>query len=166
MSLLKRLAPSLVTRLALALAFVGLVPVAVLAIRLVGINRIAMADQVQNTHVLFARSAAEQVGSFVATQLLLAKSLAGNPSISDPRSVASQTLLSENLQAWSGLGVLALALVDNEGKPALVAQVADQEIRQRVKRALELAPGDQLEGLPDRPHALVRASATGWAWSG
>ena len=61
--LFARFNPTLLTRVALALLLVGLLPVAFSASRLVGLNRDAMTTQVQNTHAVAARSAGERVGA-------------------------------------------------------------------------------------------------------
>ncbi len=159
MSLASRFSPSLVTRLAVTLAVVGLLPVGLLAFRLIGVNERAMSDQVESTHSLFSRNAAEQVNAFVSTQVLLAQSLAGNSVLADPRSPGAQTLLSETLRAWSKLDVLAIAVVDREGEQALLVQIADTAIRERVAEVLGAAPEKEILGFPGSPYPLLRVSA-------
>ena len=156
-------------RLALALALVGIVPVGLLAARLIGVNRAAMDDQVEASHVLFARSASEQIGSFISTQILLARGLAGNPALADPRSTEAQILLRENLQAWSGLGVLGVAVVNPQGEQYILAQLAEDDAKARVRRALSAEPDIDVLALPEDPSPLLRTAAdlpanAGYVW--
>ncbi|MDX1502658.1 MAG: serine/threonine protein kinase [Thermoanaerobaculia bacterium] len=116
--------PPLLTRMAAALALLGLLPVALLATRLMGINRQSMADQVDKTHVLTARKTAEGIEAFLAARLALAEGLAANPALAAPRSQPARELLGRNLQAWSGLGVAAVAVVDPGGEQVVLAQLA------------------------------------------
>src|SRR3954468_2492113 len=99
--------PRLLTRVALALAAVGLLPLAISYFGLVGVNRDALFDQVLNTHALAARTAAARVESFLEARLSLARGLAANRTLADPRSPAAQELLAGSLQAWSDLNVEA-----------------------------------------------------------
>ena len=102
--------PRLLTRVALALAAVGLLPLAISYFGLVGVNRDALFDQVLNTHALAARTAAARVESFLEARLSLARGLAANRTLADPRSPAAQELLAGSLQAWSDLNVQAVAV--------------------------------------------------------
>ncbi len=153
------LAPSLLVRAALALALVGLLPMAVITHRLIGINENAMDEQVDSTHTLAARTAAERVDAFLATRIALAHGLATNPAMAEPLSPEARVLLSENLQAWVGLGVLAIAVVDQGGETVILAQVADEEEKRRAAAALAL-PADLEIGLvaagPGDAHPTVR----------
>ncbi|MDH3744076.1 MAG: serine/threonine protein kinase [Acidobacteriota bacterium] len=154
-----RFSPSLVTRLTAAFAALGLLPVGLLAYRLIDVNKAAMSEQVESTQALFSRNAAEQVTAFVNTQMLLAQSLAGNAVLADPRSPAAQTLLSETLRAWTRLGVLAIAMVDTEGRQALLVQIRDEATRKRVTPVLQAGPGQEVLGFPGSPFPLLRVSA-------
>ena len=157
--LLARFAPSLVMRLALAFGLVGLVPVGLLAARLIGLNRDSMDQQVVGTHLLFARSAAEQVSSLVSTRLLLARTLAASPALTDPASTAARELLRNNLQSWAAFDVLAIAVVDVEGRPVITAQLRDDTARRHAARALERAPGAEVEAMAADEAPVVRVSA-------
>ena len=157
--LLSRLKPTLLARVALALLLVGLIPVAFSASRLVGLNRDAMTTQVRNSHALAARSAGERVGSFLASRLSLANGLAGNPALDDPLSPAGRTLLSQNLQAWAGLGIQGIAVVNADGGEVIRVQLKDPEARERVDRALVLPPGEPVESLPDTEPPVLRFAA-------
>src|SRR3954471_4920612 len=97
--------PRLLTRVALALAAVGLLPLAISYFGLVGVNRDALFDQVLNTHALAARTAAARVEAFLDTRLSLARGAAASRALADPRSPAAQELLAASLQGWSELGV-------------------------------------------------------------
>ena len=158
-SFLSRFKPSLLGRVALALLLVGLVPVAFSASRLVGLNRDAMTEQVQNTHALAARSAGERVGSFLASRLSLANGLAGNPALADPLSMPARTLLSQNLQAWAGLGILGIAVVNEAGGEVIRVQLKDPEAREMVDRAIALEPGEPVESVPDSQPPILRFAA-------
>src|SRR4051794_26733763 len=107
--------PRLLTRVALALAAVGLLPLAISYFGLVGVNREALFDQVLNTHALAARTAAARVEAFLDARLSLARGLAANRALADPRSAAAQELLAGSLQAWSDLNVEAGAGGDGRG---------------------------------------------------
>lgn len=167
--LLARFAPSLVLRLALAFGLVGLVPVGLLAYRLIGLNRDSMDQQVVGTHLMFARSAAEQVSSLVSTRLLLARTLAANPALGDPASTAARTMLRDNLQSWAAFDVLAIAVVDVEGRSVITAQLRDDTARRHAAPALELAPGADVEAVAVDEVPVVRvsarlAAAEGFVW--
>jgi hypothetical protein len=61
---------SLLTRILMALAVVGLLPLLVVAWGLSGINRDGMREQVLRTHAVAARTAAERVGAFLEARRL------------------------------------------------------------------------------------------------
>ena len=143
--LLALLKPSLLARVALALALVGLLPVGFLAYRLVGINRAAMETQVELTHTRAAGTIASRISAELATFLSLANGLAANPAFADARSAAVQDLLRYNLGAWSQLGVLGIAVVTPEGEQVILAQLQDEESRRRVRLTLAAPPGDLVE---------------------
>ena len=69
----------LLPRVALALAAVGLLPLAISSFGLAGVNREALFDQVLHTHTLAARTAADRVGAFLATRRALARGAAAQP---------------------------------------------------------------------------------------
>ena len=134
-----RFRPTLLARVALGLAAVGLLPVLVSWLGLAEANRSAMEEQVLRTHIVAAESTAERVGAFLATRESLARGAAGNAVLQDPRSVAARETLRNDLQAWADLGVLAVAVVDPEGAEVVRAQLAEPGARTRVEAALRAA---------------------------
>lgn len=122
-------------RVLLALGAVGLLPLGIVSFGLADLNRDAIEVQVLRTHALAANTAAERVASFLAVRRSLAEGMAGNPVLADPLSPAAQELLRQNLGAWADLGVLAIAIVDDEGREGLRAQIKGAD-RGRIDRAL------------------------------
>jgi serine/threonine-protein kinase len=125
---------SLLSRVALALAAVGLLPLAIFSFGLVDLNRDTMVDQVLRTHLVAAQSAAVQVAAFVSTRVSLARGAASNPALSDPRSPLARGFLAENLGAWADLGVLAVEVTDPRGERVIQAQL--RGMQDRVAAAL------------------------------
>ena len=117
----------LLGRVALALAVVGLLPLAFASVRLLRMNQDAMVEQVLRTHIVAAQSAADRVGAFLATRESLARGAAESPELADARSAGAQQLLIGNLQAWSDLGVLGIAVLDLQGREALRAQLRGEQ---------------------------------------
>jgi hypothetical protein len=148
---------SLLTRVAMALALVGLLPVGVLAYRLVGLNREAMEDQVLLAQTRAAATISSRIETEVNKLLSVAESTAVSRALADPRSAAARDLLRSNLEAWSHLDVVAIAVVNPSGEPVLTAQLPDEEIRERVGRALELGVGRPVAAVP-RPAPGVPAT--------
>ncbi len=130
-----RLRPRLLARTLLALGAVGLLPLGIVSFGLADLNRGAIEDQVLRTHALAANTAAERVASFLAVRRSLAEGMAGNPALAEPTSPEAQELLRQNLGAWADLGVLAIAIVDREGREGLRAQIKGAD-RGRIDRAL------------------------------
>lgn len=119
--LLGRLQPGLMTRIAVALTAVGLIPLALAAVLLLRLNRTAMRDQVLQTHSVAARTAAERVGAELGALADLAEAVAGNPVLAgDPRSAAAQELLAGILGARGS--VAAAVLLNDRGEEVLRAQ--------------------------------------------
>ncbi len=111
----------LLSRMALALALVGLLPVGVLAFRLNDVNREALEDQVLKAHVMAARVAAERIEIQLASRLAAAKSLGANPVFyEDPRSATASQLLAGLLEARSDLW--AAVLTNRQGEEIVRAQ--------------------------------------------
>jgi hypothetical protein len=131
--------PRLLTRAALALAAVGLLPLAISYFGLAGVNRDALFDQVLNTHALAARTAAARVEAFLDTRLSLARGAAASRALADPRSPAAQELLAGNLQAWSELGVEAVAVLNARGGEVVRAQLKGEGSPAGIAAALGLA---------------------------
>jgi len=138
--LLVRLRPRLLARVLLALGAVGLLPLAIVSFGLADLNREAIEEQVLRTHALAANTAAERVGSFLAVRRSLAEGMAGNPALAEPTGSEAQELLRQNLGAWADLGVLAIAIVDREGREGLRAQLKGAD-RGRIDRALAAGGG-------------------------
>lgn len=139
--------PGLLARIAVALAAVGLLPVAVASFGLKDLNRQALEDQVLATHAVAAHTAAERAEAFLATRTALVQGAAADPALAQPRSPAAQEALRSDLAAWSGLGVLALAVVDDQGVEAIRAQLRDEAAKQRAAAALRLPGGAPLRTL-------------------
>ena len=125
---------SLLSRVALGLAAVGLVPLAISSFGLVDLNRDAMVDQVLHTHLVAAQSAAVQVSAFVSTRASLARGAASNPALADPQSPQARAFLADNLGAWADLGVLAVEVADPRGEKVIQAQL--RGVQDRVAAAL------------------------------
>lgn len=133
--LLAHLRPRLLARVLLALGAVGLLPLAIVSFGLADLNRDAIEVQVLRTHALAANTAAERVASFLAVRRSLAEGMAGSPALADPTSPEAQELLRQNLGAWADLGVLAIAIVDREGREGVRAQIKGAD-RGRIDHAL------------------------------
>jgi serine/threonine-protein kinase len=125
---------------ALALAAVGLLPLAFTSVRLLRMNQQALFDQVLRTHIVAAKTAAERVAAFLTARESLARGAAESPELADPQSPAAQQLLIGSLQAWADLGVLGIAVVDPRGQEVMRAQLRGDETRSAVAEALR-APG-------------------------
>jgi serine/threonine-protein kinase len=149
--------PRLLTRVALALAAVGLLPLAISYFGLVGVNRDALFDEVLHTHALAARTAAARVEAFLDTRLSLARGLAANRALADPRSPAAQELLAGSLQAWSDLDVEAVAIVNAQGEEVVRAQLKGAS--PAVPAALRLPYAGPVETAPGGRAPVVRIAA-------
>ncbi len=169
---LARLAGSLLGRSILALLAVGLLPLAIASYRLVGLNRAAMAEQVLRTHVVSARSAAGRVGAFVEARRALAGGAAANAVLADPHSAAAANFLAENLKAWSGLGVIGVAVLDPRGELVVRAQLKGEGLAEAVAVGIagrspgspagqgrDASPAVELLALAPSPRLLLRVAA-------
>ena len=154
-----RLRPKLLTRVALALAAVGLLPVAIASFGLVDINREAMEEQVLRTHILAAQTAASRVAAFLDTRTALAHGLASSAALADPRSPAAQELLRRELRALSDLGVLAIAVVNARGEEVVRAQLADPAAKRRAQAAFDLPAAAAVAVAPGALPPLLRIEA-------
>jgi serine/threonine-protein kinase len=143
---------SLLTRVALALAMVGLLPLAISSFGLVDLNRDALYEQVLRTHLVAAQTAAVQVAAFLATRVSLARGAAANPALADPLSPFARSFLAENLSAWADLGVLAVEVTDPRGERVIQAQLRGVEAR--VAAALAPDPRAPLVAVPGRDLTL------------
>jgi hypothetical protein len=129
--------PGLLVRVALALAAVGLPPVLIATGGLARISRDALYEQVLHTHIVAARSAADRAGALVAARDALVRGAAGSPELAAPGAPAAQAFLARSLGQWTGLGVLALAVVNPAGEEVVRAQVKGEG--ERVAAALRSA---------------------------
>lgn len=137
--------PGLLLQIGLALALVGILPLAFAAWSLVSVNREALIDQLLRSHSVSARTAGDVVDSFLGTRRALAAALLLSPElVADPTSAGSQARLRDALASWSEAGVVAAALFDEAGALAVKAQ---------QKGAGELAE-DLLAGSPTAPAKL------------
>lgn len=127
--LLRWFASSLLLRVALALGLVGLMPLGILAYRLIDINRSAMEDQVRLTHVRVARGTASEISARIGSLEGLAAGLANNRLLEDPRSPQARAVLGQSLESWSKLGVAAIAVVTPAGELVIQAQLSDDRVR-------------------------------------
>jgi hypothetical protein len=142
---------------ALALAAVGLLPLAISYFGLVGVNRDALFNQVLNTHALAARTAAARVEAFLEARLSLARGLAANRTLADPRSPAAQELLAGSLQAWSDLNVEAVAVVNARGQEVVRAQL--KGMSPAVTAALRLPGAGPVAAVPGELPPVIRVAA-------
>ena len=161
--------PGLLTRLALALALVGLLPVGFAVRRMVDINRTAMIESVEHLHLIAARTTAQQIEGFLYSRRALAISLASDAAVSDPRSAAAQQALARSLTAWQGLGVEGLVVVSREGEEAIRAQLVDEGSRRRVEAAVAPPAKEEILLISHEGQPLVRlqaelAGGAGFLW--
>jgi HAMP domain-containing protein len=150
---------TLLARVALALAAVGLLPLAISYFGLVGINRDALFAQVLKTHSLAAQTAASRIGAFLDTRRTLARGLAGDRALADPNAPEARELLVRSLQAWSPLGVVAVAVVDERGEEVVRVQLKDAGSRRRAAAALAGAWTAPVEIVPGLEPPVVRVAA-------
>lgn len=93
----------LLGRIVLALSLVGLVPLGILAWQLISENRVALTDQVIQTHAVAARTAADRTEAFLSPALERAIDLAGNEVINAaPGSAEGAAVLSASVQGLNG----------------------------------------------------------------
>ena len=147
----------LLTRVALALGAVGLLPLAISWFGLVGVNREALFDQTLHTHALAARTSADRVEAFLDTRLSLARGMAANRALADPRSPAAQELLAGSLQAWSDLDIQAVAVVNAGGEEVVRAQL--KGATPEVAAALRLPGAGAVAAVPGAGAPAIRISA-------
>jgi HAMP domain-containing protein len=143
----------LLTRVALALAAVGLLPVAIAAFGLLDVNRDALFEQVQRTHSLAAETGATRTGAFLATRLSLARGAAANPAFADPRSPEARDFLLASLAAWADLDVEAVAVVNEQGEEVIRAQLKGGD-RRRVEEAYRLPSKEPVAVVAGNPPVI------------
>jgi len=131
--------PGLLVRVALALAAVGLPPVLIATAGLARISRDALYEQVLHTHIVAARSAADRAGALLTARDALVRGAAGSPELADAGSPEAQQFLARSLEQWTGLGVLAVAVVNPAGEEVVRAQVKGEG--ERVAAALRSGTG-------------------------
>ena len=146
-------APGLLGRIGLALAAVGLVPLALATFQLARVSREEIVEQLLRTHTVAARTAAEAIDAFLAPRRALAESLVADPRLAaDATSPEAQAALREALGAWSELGVAGVALLDGDGREVVRAQ------RKGAGEAFSL----RLAGSRGAPVELSREPAASW----
>ncbi len=129
---------NLLTRFSLALAAVGLIPLAVIPY-LVRLNREAVTDQVLRTHAVAARSSAARIESFLDAVQQGVEAVALNPELSaNPRSAGAQDLLAGLLQAQPL--IVGLVLENRKGGEVLRVQ---SRARAEIVAAVLAAPTDR-----------------------
>jgi hypothetical protein len=117
----------LLVQIALALALVGVVPLALAVWQLVGVNREALFEQLQRTHTVAARTAADAIDSYLASRAALAAAAAFDARlIASPVGPEAQQLLGDALSAWSGAGVAGLVVLDSRGAVGLQVRTRSQ----------------------------------------
>jgi serine/threonine-protein kinase len=105
----------LIVRVSLALALVGVLPLAYAVWSLFDVNRAGMHEQVLRTHAVAASTAAERIATTIATRRAFARSLALNASITaDPRSEVAKGLLQEILGSDPSIGMIDIVTPAND----------------------------------------------------
>ena len=112
--------PRLLERVGLALALVGLLPLAFLAWRLIAITESSLIEQLLRSQAVAARTAAERADAFVGLRRSLAETLSKKLERS---SLPTDQLLLAELEALDGVGVLGAALVDPAGAELVRVQL-------------------------------------------
>ena len=120
---LSRIRFGLLPRVALALAAVGLLPLLMVSLGLVQLNRDALYEQVLRTHTVAASTAADRIDAILDTRAALARGTAGSPELAAPGAPEAQAFLGRSLAQWGDLGVLAVAVVSPGGDLVFRAQV-------------------------------------------
>jgi len=152
-----RRGPSLLVQIAVALGLVGVVPLALAVWQLVGVNRDALFEQLQRTHTVAARTAADAVDGFLASRAALAAAAAQDARlVADPVGAEAQRILGDSLSAWSGAGVAGLVVLDRHGAVGLqvrtradAAAVAQMSAAARADEAtLEVIDGTLWAAVP------------------
>lgn len=106
---------SLTARVTLALALVGVVPLAVAVWSLFDVNRDAIGEQVLRTHTLAAATAAERIASFVETRRSEAVALASNARVTDdPRGTEATEFLQQFLVSNAIVQAIVITTPANE----------------------------------------------------
>lgn len=119
----------LLPRIGLALAAVGLLPLAFAVAWLSSINREAMEDQVLRSHTVAARATAARLEAFLGEHAALAAAVAASATEVDPASPAAGERLTASLRGYADRGVLVVALVTTRGEEVMRAQLRSDEAR-------------------------------------
>jgi Protein kinase domain len=147
--------PRLLTRIALALMAVGLLPLGAAAYRLTRLTEDAMVEQVLRAQAVAARTAAERVGAFLAVRRSLVAGTAASTLLGGAESAAAEEFLRRSLAAWGELGVLAIAVDNERGDEVLRAQWSDVSDRERAGRALAWTGTAAVRAVPDEEPLLL-----------
>lgn len=153
-----RRGPGLLVQIAVALGLVGVVPLALAVWQLVGVNRDALFEQLQRTHTVAARTAADAIDSFLASRAALAAAASHDQRlIASPVGPEAQQLLGDALAAWSGAGVAGLVVLDSRGAVGLQVRTRSQAAIVERMSAGALAAEATLEAIDGTLWAAVPA---------
>lgn len=123
---LSRFRLGLLGKIVLVLIAVGLVPLAVAAWQLIGLNKRAFQDQVLRLHAIAVRATTERIDAYINARQNLSEALANNPSLyTDPAAPVAANLLTDLIASTNELEVLTAVLVDTQGNTVLRAQRRD-----------------------------------------
>jgi len=117
----------LLGRIVLALSLVGLAPLGILAFQLISENRVALTDQVIQTHAVAARTAADRTEAFLSPAADRAFDLAGNEAINAAAgSSEGVSVLSASVQGLNGaMGIQVRNLQGDVAGGVVVRGAAD-----------------------------------------
>lgn len=105
----------LIARVTLALTLVAVLPLGYAIWSLFDVNRAGMHEQVLRTHAVAASTAADRIGTALATRRSFARSLAQNATIAaDPSSAVAQSLLAEILGSDPSIAMIDIVTASNE----------------------------------------------------
>ncbi|MEM7355685.1 MAG: protein kinase, partial [Acidobacteriota bacterium] len=140
----------LLFRVVVALAAMGLLPLAISYYQLRA-NEDALTDQVQRTHIVASRAAAEQVDTYLEGLLSLARSTAAHPLLlSAPQSTATQEMLQGTLLAQPAVRVLGL--FNEAGETVMMVR----------RTGMQEEIGEFYEATDSRSVAVVRGATQRW----
>ena len=115
----------LLVRVVVALALMGLLPLAISFFQLKS-NKDALFDQVVRTHVVASLAAAAQVDTYLEGLITLARSIASHPVLlQSPRSATAQELLAGTLQAQPA--VVVASVVNAAGEDVVTVRRRDMK---------------------------------------
>ena len=147
--MVKTIRTPLLFRVIVALAAVGLLPIAITYFQLRS-NKDALASQVEHTNIATSLAAATQVDTYLEGLLSLAKSTASHPVLLDsPRSATAQELLRGILVAQPA--VIVVGIFNSAGETVVKAQRRD--LKDEIGTLSETA---------DEPLSVVQGATQRW----